>query len=625
MRGNCSMDSNRLNIVFFVKKGLDSFLGDIILGISEDYNVKKIIVTDLKQIDGWMEWADICWFEWCDELVSYGSKLNIAKVKKLICRLHSYEAFTAYPSNVLWQNVDKVMFVAEHIRNLVVDNFNMDKEKTIVIPNGIDQKKWTFAERKQGFNIAYAGYINYKKGPMLLLHAFKAIYDTDNRYKLFIAGKFQDNRYILYFNQIIKEFGMENNVVYEGWQDNLDNWLENKNYILCTSILESQNMSLMQAMSKGIKPIIHNFVGAKKIYSKNLIWNTIDEAVDMIISGKYNSKEYYSFVKDKFEINVQIGKIKSMFVKLVETKKTNEFDYKSYWNNRLNQKYDIEGVGYLGLGKVYNEFLYSIRFDVLKYLSEKLFGTLNKKSILELGPGIGMFTKFFSEYKLKNYCGIDISEKSCEELRKIYKNYKFILGDIVEKEHYGNEKFDLIFAADVLLHVTDEEKYKAVIKQLSKNIMDDGFIITFDPISLINTRSNSPHVIIRDLKYVEQILDENNLELVAVLPVAFFMNYPFDKKMLGDNEKAAQDLFDLILIIFNNKDISQDIKKDIGKWITTLEKQCLINNDFGLSQKALIISKKGKQSKQYNLRLKDIWDINNINAFTEILKQKLTT
>ncbi|MCS4525185.1 glycosyltransferase [Clostridium botulinum] len=63
--------------------------------------------------------------------------------------------------------------------------------------------------KKKGFNIAYVGYINFKKGPMLLLHAFKKIFDTDNRYKLHIAGTFDEDRYRLYFNQMIKELGLE--------------------------------------------------------------------------------------------------------------------------------------------------------------------------------------------------------------------------------------------------------------------------------------------------------------------------------------------------------------------------------------------------------------------------------
>jgi len=311
-----SIQNNNKKIVFFVKKGLDNFLEDIITGFSDNYETKKIVVTDIKQIDDGMEWADICWFEWCDELIAYGSKSNFAREKKIVCRIHSYEVFTEYPANVIWENVDKVIFVAEHIKNFMVDNFNVDKDKVVVVPNGIHCKIWTFADRKPGFNIAYVGYINYKKGPMLLLHTFKAIYDRDNRYKLFIAGQFQDYRDVLYFNQMIRELSIENNVIYQGWQDNLNEWLEDKNYILCTSILESQNLSVMQAMAKGIKPIIHNFVGAKNIYPVSLIWNTIDDAVDMIINNEYNSQQYNSYIENNFELNNQIDKLKDILLKL---------------------------------------------------------------------------------------------------------------------------------------------------------------------------------------------------------------------------------------------------------------------------------------------------------------------
>ena len=138
-----------------------------------------------------MKWADICWFEWCDELVIYGSKLDIANQTKIICRLHSYEAFTDYISQVNWDSIDKVIFVAEHIRNNVLNKINLDLSKTEVIYNGIDTNKYKFIERTSGFNIAYVGYINYKKGPMLLLHTFKAIYDQDKRYKLHLYYQHQ--------------------------------------------------------------------------------------------------------------------------------------------------------------------------------------------------------------------------------------------------------------------------------------------------------------------------------------------------------------------------------------------------------------------------------------------------
>ncbi len=47
---------------------------------------------------------------------------------------------------------------------------------------------------------------------MLLLQAFKALIDKDSRYKLFIAGTFQDARYQLYFKQMIDELRLTDSV-----------------------------------------------------------------------------------------------------------------------------------------------------------------------------------------------------------------------------------------------------------------------------------------------------------------------------------------------------------------------------------------------------------------------------
>jgi glycosyltransferase involved in cell wall biosynthesis len=303
-------------IVFFVEAGMDSFLSDIIQGLSDDYFVRKIVVTDLKQIDEGMEWADICWFEWCDELVIYGSRLPAASKKKVVCRLHSYEAFTSYIFQVAWINVDEIIFVAEHIRQYVLSECcNIDAAKTVVIPNGIDVSRYSFTKRDKGYKIAYVGYINYKKGPMLLLHTFKAIHDRDERYKLYIAGKYQDPRYELYFSQMAEELGIAQSIFFEGWQNDISGWLKDKNYIICTSVLEGNPIGLMEAMSSGIKPIIHNFVGARNMYPAEYIWNTIEEAVSMIVDDRYESKDYRDYIVNNYSLRKQLNNIVNLIEK----------------------------------------------------------------------------------------------------------------------------------------------------------------------------------------------------------------------------------------------------------------------------------------------------------------------
>ncbi|WP_242844506.1 glycosyltransferase [Clostridium botulinum] len=247
-------------IVFFILPRLDNFINDIIEYLSQEYDTKKVIVNHYDQIDEEMKKADICWFEWCDPLVAYGSKLETAKDKKIICRLHSYEAFTSYIYEVNWSNVDKVIFVAEHIKRFVLSKIFIPEEKVYVIPNGIDLSKQEFKERKKGFNIAYVG------------------------------------------------------------QKDINKWLEDKNYLICTSVLESQGLGIMEAMSKVIRPLIHNFVGAKEVYPEKYVWSSLDDIVNMLSDKEYSSLEYRNFIENNYSLSDTNSKIISEIIEGEDTK-----------------------------------------------------------------------------------------------------------------------------------------------------------------------------------------------------------------------------------------------------------------------------------------------------------------
>lgn len=345
-----AVNDKRVKLVFFVKQGMDSFLGDIIDGLSDEYIIKKIVVTDYKQIDEGMAWADICWFEWCDELVIYGSKLPLAREKKIICRLHRYEVFTNYPRQVNWNSVDKLIIVTKHLEKFLkaqIPNINL-KVNIVTINNGVNLKKYIFKQREKGFNICYIGYIHSRKNPALLLQIMNILVKKDRRYKLYIAGQFQEPLIELYWNDQVNKMNLNKNIIFQGWQKDIDKWLEDKNYILSSSIHESFGYGIAEAMTKGIKPIIHNFLFADEIWDKRYLFNGIDEAVDMIISEDYNSKEYRNFIEDNYSLNKQMEKIKrTIRYEIIDNKdnklEKQKFDYKEYWNNRLNSKFDIEG------------------------------------------------------------------------------------------------------------------------------------------------------------------------------------------------------------------------------------------------------------------------------------------
>jgi 2-polyprenyl-3-methyl-5-hydroxy-6-metoxy-1,4-benzoquinol methylase/glycosyltransferase involved in cell wall biosynthesis len=621
-----AIKEERLKLAFFVKQGMDSFLNDIIAGLSEEYETRKIVVTEYPQIDKGMEWADICWFEWCDELVIYGSKLEIAKRKRLICRLHRYEVFSGFPKNVAWENVDKLIIVASHLKRFLVSSIpDIEKQVSIeTVENGVDLEKYNFKERTKGFNLAYVGYIHSRKNPVLLLQIINQLVKRDKRYKLYIAGQFQEPLIEVYWNYQIKQMGLENNVIFEGWKEYISNWLENKNYILSTSIHESFGYGIAEAMAKGIKPVIHNFIFAGEIWDKRYLFNTIDEAVGMIEEKSYHSMEYRKFIEENYSLAKQLKTINKMIDELaVKDKKIRGFNYKDYWNQRLNSKFNIEGVGYIGLGEIYNQFLYQNRIDIVEGVINKAFDGLSNKKVLELGPGIGIFTEYFHNKGVKEYHAIDIAEKSVVELSRKYKDYHFKQGDVSDSYNYEGT-YDLIFAADVLLHITDEDNYEKTIKNISEHLEENGICILLDPVSVIHTKSKSPHVVIRDKEQIKKVLENNRLELIEMLPTAYFMNYPFDSEAVGRKGSLAVAIFNLIGQIFSDNSISHDEKRLMGEYLSYKDKQLLYQNNFGLSEKLLIVQKKGRQ-RGIHFDLKDLLDIDKIRdgigAISENLNQ----
>ncbi|SHF90477.1 glycosyltransferase [Ornithinibacillus halophilus] len=305
-------------LAFFSIKNGDKFLHDIIHELSKEYVVRKIIVTNLSQIDEGMKWADICWFEWCDHLIAYGSRHSLAKERKLICRLHRYEVFTDNSKNVHWDNVDKLIVVTNHLIDYIEKKVPDIRKKVSIetIENGVKLSKYQFKERKSGYNLAFIGDMNYRKNPFFMLQILRKLVDVNPKYKLHIAGVFTDQLIKEYWDYQVSELNLQNNVVFDGWQSNVNQWLEDKDYILAPTIHESFGYFIAEAMASGIKPIIHNFPYAKEVWSEKYLFNTIDNAISMILKDVYNSKEYRKFIFENYPLKKQINSTKKLIKSL---------------------------------------------------------------------------------------------------------------------------------------------------------------------------------------------------------------------------------------------------------------------------------------------------------------------
>ena len=55
---------------------------------------------DLQCIQQTMDWVDVTWFEWCDQILIQANQ-KLRKTSKAVCRLHRGEAFTNMPEEVV--------------------------------------------------------------------------------------------------------------------------------------------------------------------------------------------------------------------------------------------------------------------------------------------------------------------------------------------------------------------------------------------------------------------------------------------------------------------------------------------------------------------------------------------
>lgn len=484
---NYNKEVNKNNkIVFFVKQGMDNFLNDIIMNLSIDYNVKKIVISrneDFKLIDQWMEWADISWFEWCDELVVYGSRISLAREKKIICRIHGYEVYTNFIKETNWLNVDQLIIVAPHIKRIFEERTkDIDKGNLRIdmIFCGVDTNKYQFVSRNKGFNLGYLGYINFKKNIPLTLDIFKKLHDIDNRYKLHIAGKFQENRTLEYFKYFIKEYKLEDSIKFYGWLDYNEKveWFKNIEYMIISSIDEGLCFAAAEAMCSGIKPILHNCEGIKDHYDVKYIFNSIDEAVEMVLDENYNSKEYRKFIEDNYSLGKEMKEIKTLINDLSQNNmiqdKTNDIVTFNYESEEIKFYLPFRNDH---IQKIIN---FTKNFYEIGMLEDIEMRLGQGKIIVDVGANIGNHTIYFSKIcKAKKVYSFEPQENIFRILMKniqingLHNNvvaYNMGLGkehfhaaiNVIDKDNYGSSKIDTTVKGTIEINTLDDMLFNKV-------------------------------------------------------------------------------------------------------------------------------------------------------------------
>jgi hypothetical protein len=263
-----------------------------------------------------MEWSDISWFEPCSLAVMAS---QLPKLCTNIVRADCYEAYKQWPKEVDWSNVDILITIgSSFVRDTLIRRIpGLESQTTMVtVPNGVNIEKFVFSERPRGKNIAFLAGLRMLKNPAFVLQCMQKLHYIDQEYRLFFGGEFADAALEQYIRHMVDALDLRDVVFFDGRQKDVSRWLEDKHYIVSTSIIESQSRGVLEGMTCGLKPVVHNFPGADQVFPSEFLFNISEEFCEQILSDKYESHRYRRFVEENYPLGNQMIKINDVFVQL---------------------------------------------------------------------------------------------------------------------------------------------------------------------------------------------------------------------------------------------------------------------------------------------------------------------
>jgi len=180
-------------------------------------------------------------------------------------------------------------------------------------------------------------------------------------------------------------------------------------------------------------------------------------------------------------------------------------------------KFDDKNVGYIN-SKYKKQYL-----PFLKNLSKD-------SKIIELGCGRGLFLNFLKKNGYLNAFGVDISEEQIEIARKNDLNVK--LGGVIDYLKSSEEKFDVIFAIDLIEHFPKDELI-LLVEGVYKALNKGGTFIFHTPNGL---GFNANRMIYGDLTHLTIFTPDSALQLLKLVgfdAIKFYETEPYAKNVNG--------------------------------------------------------------------------------------------
>jgi len=158
--------------------------------------------------------------------------------------------------------------------------------------NYLNEQLWTYRERGHGKEIAWVGEFQQRKSPDYLSELLSCFPD----YNFHCAISSGPSKQL--YEDFLQYYKHNNLFLYYdiNTQQKMNKWLDDKNYLVTTSISEGLPNNVLEALAKGIKPIVRDYPG--NIFNE-FTYRNISQ-LKLHLSGAYISPQYRHIIEENY-------------------------------------------------------------------------------------------------------------------------------------------------------------------------------------------------------------------------------------------------------------------------------------------------------------------------------------
>jgi SAM-dependent methyltransferase len=214
---------------------------------------------------------------------------------------------------------------------------------------------------------------------------------------------------------------------------------------------------------------------------------------------------------------------------------TERYDPQAFWDRTLADHFHLPGIALATFPASLNRAWYASTASSLdRLLEDGQLGSLAERSVLDVGPGIGMWLDFWRSRGVRDVVGLDITSAGFDRLHRLFPDVDLVQGDIGDAGLAVTRTFDVISVASVLLHVTDDSTWEQAIANLGRLLAPEGLLLVVDvPIFTTARGSALDETSIERRRHIRewrQALGAHGLAIVGVEPATVLLSPPVEAR-----------------------------------------------------------------------------------------------